>query len=68
MHNMTKMRHYTSIYANNVVTFLRPSPNDFGVFSVIVEDFEAVSGLHTGFEKCSANLGRCTDTEKSLLE
>jgi hypothetical protein len=46
----------TSMYADDVVTFLRPTRADFRVFAQVVEDFAAASGLRTNMDKCSANL------------
>ncbi|KAM0873929.1 hypothetical protein ACQ4PT_037735 [Festuca glaucescens] len=61
------LRHRTSIYADDVVTFLRPTMLDFRVFTAIIDDFGAASGLCTNIDKCSANPIRCTDTEEALV-
>jgi mannosylglycoprotein endo-beta-mannosidase len=53
------LRQHTSIYANDVVTFLRPRVEDLRVFAVIIDDFGATSGLRTNLSKCSAHLIRC---------
>jgi hypothetical protein len=50
------LRHRTSIYVDDAMTFLRPTVLDFRVFSVTVDDFHAASGLCTNMDKCSANL------------
>jgi hypothetical protein len=52
-------RQRTSIYADDVVTFLRPRVEDLRVFSVIIDNFGAASGLRTNLRKCSAHLIRC---------
>jgi hypothetical protein len=49
----------TSIYADNVITFLRPRVEDLGAFIVIVGDFGVASGLRTNLSKCSTHLIRC---------
>ncbi|KAM0918372.1 hypothetical protein ACQ4PT_008930 [Festuca glaucescens] len=61
------LRHRTSIYADDVVTFLRPSVLDFKVFSAIIQDFGAASGLRTNMDKCSANLIRCSSTDEEVV-
>jgi hypothetical protein len=47
------------IYADNVVTFLRPRVEDLRAFLVIVGDFGVASGLRTNLSKCSAHLIKC---------
>lgn len=62
------LRHRTSIYADDVVTFLRPSLRDLRGFSRIIEDFGLASGLRTNLEKCSAHLIRCSEKEELLVD
>ncbi|KAM0829175.1 hypothetical protein ACQ4PT_067046 [Festuca glaucescens] len=62
------LRHRTSIYADDVVTFLRPSVMDFRTFTAVIKDFGTASGLRTNIAKCSANLIRCTDAHVALVE
>jgi hypothetical protein len=50
----------TSIYADDVVTFLRPRVDDLRTFAGIVGDFGVASGLRTNLNKCLAHLIRCS--------
>jgi hypothetical protein len=61
------LRHRTSIYADDVVTFLRPLALDLNVFAAIIQDFGDASGLHTNMAKCTANLIRCSDTDEEAV-
>src|SRR4051812_8526493 len=61
------LQHRTLIYADDVVTFLRPSAVDFQVISRIIEDFGVASGLRKNFNKCSANLIRCSIEDRDLV-
>ncbi|KAM0845541.1 hypothetical protein ACQ4PT_056304 [Festuca glaucescens] len=61
------LRHRTSIYADDVVTFLRPSVLDFKVFSAIIQDFGAASGLRTNMDKCSVNLIRYSSADEEVV-
>jgi hypothetical protein len=53
------LRQRTSIYADDVVAFLRPRVEDLRAFAVIIDDFGAALGLRTNLSKCSAHLIRC---------
>jgi hypothetical protein len=55
----TGLRQRTSIYADDVVAFLKPRVDDLRSFAAIVDDFGAASGLRTNLNKCSAHLFRC---------
>jgi hypothetical protein len=46
-------RHRTSMYADDVVIFLRPTKPDLHICSAIVPDFGVASGLRTNQAKCS---------------
>jgi hypothetical protein len=61
------LRHRTSIYADDVVTFLRPLVLDLKVFTAIIQDFGDALGLHTNMDKCSANLIRCSDANEEAV-
>ncbi|KAM0922292.1 hypothetical protein ACQ4PT_006237 [Festuca glaucescens] len=61
------MRHRTSIYADDVVTFLRPTVRDLRAFTAMIDDFGTASGLRTNIDKCSGNLIRCTDAHEALV-
>ncbi|KAM0826420.1 hypothetical protein ACQ4PT_068891 [Festuca glaucescens] len=63
----TGLRHRTSIYADDVVTFLRPSVRDFRTFTAVIDDFGAALGLRTNIDKCSVNLICCTDAHEALV-
>jgi hypothetical protein len=54
----TGLRQRTSVYADDVVTFIRPQVDDLGTFAVIVGDFGVASGLRTNLTKCLAHLIR----------
>ncbi|KAM0899440.1 hypothetical protein ACQ4PT_021303 [Festuca glaucescens] len=56
------------MYADDVATFLRPTRTDFRVFAAVVEDFATVSGLRTNMDKCSANLIRCSDADRIIID
>jgi hypothetical protein len=61
------LRHHTSIYADDVVTFLRPLALDLKVFAAIIQDFGDASGLRTNMAKCSANLIRCSNADEEAV-
>ena len=63
----TGLRHRTSIYADDVVTFLRPLERDLRVVAQLLDDFGLVSGLRANLEKCSAHLIRCGEAEAALV-
>jgi hypothetical protein len=50
----------TSIYADDVVAFIRPHVDELRTVAAIVGDFGVASGLHTNLAKCSAHLIRCS--------
>jgi hypothetical protein len=49
----------TSIYADDVVAFLKPRVDDLRTFAAIFDDFGVALGLRTNLSKCSAHLIRC---------
>ncbi|KAM0924079.1 hypothetical protein ACQ4PT_005077 [Festuca glaucescens] len=53
-------RHRTSMYADDVVTFIRPTKGDLLTCASIVDDFGVASGLRTNLAKCSIHPIRCT--------
>ena len=61
------LRHRTSIYADDVVTFLRPLERDLRVFARLLDDFGLASGLRANIEKCSAHLIRCGEQEAAMV-
>jgi hypothetical protein len=52
----SELRHHMSMYADDVVTFVRPTPLDLHTCAVIVADFGEASGLRTNLAKCSIHL------------
>jgi hypothetical protein len=56
----TGLGQHTSIYADDVVAFIRPHVDDLRTFAAIVDDFGVASGLRTNLAKCSAHLIRCS--------
>ncbi|KAM0906301.1 hypothetical protein ACQ4PT_016864 [Festuca glaucescens] len=52
--------HRTSMYADNVVTFIKPEKVDLLACAAVVEDFGEASGLRTNQTKCSLHPIRCT--------
>jgi hypothetical protein len=58
----------TSIYADDVVTFLRSRVEDLRAFAVIVDDFGIASGLRTNLSKCSAHRIRCAEEVPTLVD
>jgi hypothetical protein len=65
-HASSGLRHRTSMYADDVVTFLRPTEPDLLTCSAIVADFGVASGLHTNLSKCSLLRIGCTPEEMEL--
>ncbi|KAM0901257.1 hypothetical protein ACQ4PT_020090 [Festuca glaucescens] len=59
-------RHRTSMYADDVVTFIRPSEGDLLTCASIVDDFGVASGLRTNLAKCSIHPIRCTHEQVEL--
>jgi hypothetical protein len=60
------LRHRTSMYADDVVTFVRPTRLDLLTCSAIVEDFGVASGLCTNLAKCSIHPIRCSTEQVEL--
>jgi hypothetical protein len=58
----------TSIYADDVVTFLRPRVDNLGTFVGIIDDFGVASGLRTNLSKCYAHLIRCPVDVAALVD
>jgi hypothetical protein len=60
------IRHHTSMYADDVVTFLRPSLPDLLSCAAILEDFGVASRLRTNLAKCTLHPIRCTEAQVEL--
>jgi hypothetical protein len=61
------LRHCTLIYANDVVTFMRPIVTKFRAFSSINEDFGTTSRLCTNLNKCSDNLIKFLEADEAMV-
>lgn len=59
-------KHRTSMYADDVVTFIRPTEPDLRAVAAVVEDFGVASGLRTNFAKCSLHPIRCQPEQVEL--
>jgi hypothetical protein len=59
--NVIKFR--ASIYADDLVVFLSPNPQDFSCIREILDLFQGVSGLATNLDKCLVSLTRCTEEQ-----
>jgi hypothetical protein len=62
----TGLWHRTSMYVDDVVTFLRPTPLDLHTCAAIVADFGEASGLRTNLTKCSLHPIRCSPDQVVL--
>jgi len=54
------------MYADDVITFVRPNPLDLHTRAPIVADFGGASGLCTNLAKCSIHPVRCTPEQVEL--
>lgn len=52
------------MYADDVVTFLRPDRTSLLACATILEDFAEASGLRTNLEKSAAHLIRCSPVQE----
>ncbi|KAK1626974.1 hypothetical protein QYE76_001289 [Lolium multiflorum] len=59
-------RHRTSIYADKVVTLIRPTKGDLLTCASTVDDFGVTSGLRTNLAKCSIHPIRCMSEQVDL--
>ncbi|KAM0883516.1 hypothetical protein ACQ4PT_031570 [Festuca glaucescens] len=62
----TGFRHRTSMYVDDVVTFIRPTKVDLLMCVSIMEDFRVASGLRTNLAKCSLHPIRCMPEQVEL--
>ncbi|KAM0873889.1 hypothetical protein ACQ4PT_037773 [Festuca glaucescens] len=60
------LRHRTSMYADDAVTFLKPDRLDLLTCAAIVEDFGETSRLRTNLAKCSVHPIRCSPQQIEL--
>jgi mannosylglycoprotein endo-beta-mannosidase len=61
-----RFRHRTSMYTDDVVTFVRPTKVDLFACASIVQDFSVASGLRTNLAKCSLHPIRCQPEQVEL--
>ncbi|KAK1663843.1 hypothetical protein QYE76_052002 [Lolium multiflorum] len=59
-------RHLTSMYADDVVNFVRPTEVDLRTCTQTVEDFGVALGLCTNLAKCSLHPIRCSQEHVAL--
>ncbi|KAM0855047.1 hypothetical protein ACQ4PT_050004 [Festuca glaucescens] len=60
------LRQRTSMYADDVVIFLKPTRLDLDTCAAVVEDFGKASGLHTNRAKSSVHPIRCSPDQVEL--
>ena len=61
------LQHRISLYADDVVLFLRPSAHDIEITLDILQLFGAASGLTTNLQKSSVLPIRCNEDDKAVL-
>jgi hypothetical protein len=54
------LQHHTLMYADDVVTFFRPTGLDLHICVAILEEFSMAFGLRTNLAKCSIHPIRCS--------
>jgi len=62
------LQHRISLYADDVVLFLRPSANDIEITLDILQLFGNASGLTTNLQKSSVLPIQCNEDDKSVLQ
>ena len=63
--NVIKFR--ASVYADDLVVFLAPTPQDFSCIREILQLFAGVSGLQTNLDKCQVTPIRCSDEDVAAV-
>jgi len=61
------LHHRISLYADDVVLFLRPSASDIEITLDILQLFGTASGLITNLQKSSVLPIQCSEDDKSIL-
>lgn len=61
------IKYRASIYADDLVVFLTPSPQDFSCVRRILELFASASGLATNLDKCSVTPIRCNEDDVTAV-
>lgn len=62
------LQHRVSMYADDVVMFLRPVESDLNIITEILRVFGTASGLKTNIQKSSGTLIRCSEEEISTVQ
>jgi len=62
------LQHRISLYADDVVIFLRPSASDIEITLDILQLFGEASGLKTNVQKSSVLPIQCTEEDKLVLQ
>ncbi|WVZ88911.1 hypothetical protein U9M48_035378 [Paspalum notatum var. saurae] len=62
------LHHHISLYADDVVLFLRPAANDIMVLLDILNLFGDASGLRTNVQKSSVLPIQCTEEDMSIIQ
>lgn len=62
------IQHRLSLYADDVVLFLRPAASDIDITTGILELFGEASGLCTNIQKSSVTPIQCTEAELSAVQ
>ncbi|WVZ75141.1 hypothetical protein U9M48_023227 [Paspalum notatum var. saurae] len=65
--DVPQAKHRISLYADDVLMFLRPTQYDLSLLSQLLEVFGHASGLRTNFSKHSVTPLNCTDADLLLL-
>ena len=62
------LQHRISLYADDVVLFLRPSAGDIEITLDILQLFGSASGLTTNLQKSSVLPIRCSEDDRAVLQ
>jgi hypothetical protein len=61
------IHHRVSLYADDVVMFLRPAATDLRMVEDLLHLFGSATGLRTNIQKCSVMLIQCSDDELAIV-
>jgi hypothetical protein len=61
------LQHRISIYADDVIIFLRPLTHDIDTMLELLQIFESASGLKTNMQKSSVLLVQCQEEDEELI-
>lgn len=62
------LKHRASVYADDLVIFLRLEPSDFAYVRQLLLLFAGASGLETNLDKCLITPIRCTDEQVAAVQ